>query len=189
MKLIDLFPIPVYIGKVKQHKQIKKYVLDHIVEYGTPSSWNCSVNSSFGKENTWLMDVPNMYHDNYDEYFAKFNLKCNMNLIDIWYNEYKNSQYQERHHHLPADVSCIHYIKLDASHYGTTFINPYNLYNASNSLMNYKSPYTFTPFVEEGDMVIFPSYLEHFVRVQDTDQQRVTLSWNYRLSNIVDLGG
>jgi hypothetical protein len=187
-KLIDLFPIPVYIGKVKRHNEIKKYILERVKEYGTPSSWNCSVNSSFGQDNSWLYDLTELYTNNYDEYFQQFNLRCDMHLIDIWYNEYMKSQYQERHHHLPADISCIHYIKLHSSHYGTTFINPYYLHNASNTLMNHKSPHTFTPYVEEGDIVIFPSYLEHFVRVQNVDHQRVTLSWNYRLSNLISEG-
>lgn len=168
-----------------EHKKIKKYITNNIRQYGTPSSWNCSVNSSFGQDNGWLVDIVSMYRDNYDEYFAQFNMKCNMHLIDIWYNEYFNSQYQERHHHLPADISCIHYISLAESHSGTTFINPYSLHNASNSLMNCKSPHTFTPYVQEGDIVIFPSYLEHFVRVQSVEEQRITLSWNYRLSNII----
>jgi hypothetical protein len=188
MKLIDLFPIPVYIGKVKHHERIKKFVLHNVEEYGTPSTWNCSVNSSFGHNNDWLLNVVELYSDNYDEYFKQFDVKCNMHLIDIWYNEYKKSQYQERHHHLPADLSCIHYIKLNSDHFGTTFINPHYLHNASNVLMNHKSPHTFTPFVEEGDIVIFPSYLEHYVKTQNTDQQRVTLSWNYRLSNIISVG-
>lgn len=186
MNLIDLFPIPLYIGKVKHHEQIKEIVYKNRMEYGTPKTWNCSVNSSFGQKNDWLNTIVPLYEDNYKEYFLSFNITANVRVHDIWCNFYIINQFQEKHHHLPCDISCIHYVKLNPNHFGTTFVNPYSLLNSSNKLLDLKSPHTFTPYVEEGDVIIFPSYMEHFVKKQEIDEERITISWNCILS---DLGG
>lgn len=184
MNLIDLFPIPLYIGKVKEHEQIKEIVCKNIVDFGTPKSWNCSVNSSFGQPNSWLYDIASLYQDNYQEYFSSVNVTANVRVHDIWYNHYTINQFQEKHHHLPCDISCIHYIKLHPNHFGTTFVNPCSLLNSSNKLLSLKSPHVYTPYVEEGDIIIFPSYMEHFVKKQEIDEERITISWNCILSDI-----
>lgn len=188
MKMLELFPVPIYIGKVKHHEEVKQIISSKINNGTTPKRWNCSVNSSYDSPltvgNSDMYEIPLTYKDNYDEYFKLFNIKCSINLLNVWYNEYTKHQYQEQHHHLPADISCIHYIKLDKDHSGTTFINPLNLLTSSNKLMTVKSPHTFTPYVEEGMMIIFPSYLEHYVLPQTSDSSRITLSWNFNITSL-----
>lgn len=182
--MIDLFPVPIYITKVSNHDNIKKIVLSKIENNDVPRRWNCSVNSSFETYHDWLYKLHHNYDEVYNDFFQQFNCRAEVTTIDIWYNEYSINDFQEQHHHLPADFSCIHYIQLDKNHQGTTFVNPNRLINHSNLLLKQASPEMFTPYVTEGDIIIFPSYLEHFVKKQEINARRVTLSWNLKIDSL-----
>jgi hypothetical protein len=181
--MIDLFSIPIYITKVPNHDYIKNIILNNLETNDVPETWNCSVNSSFKVYHDWLHKLSDCYTEIYKDFFSKFNCTADITVDSIWYNEYTVNDFQEHHHHLPADFSCIHYIKLDKDHHGTTFVNPNRLINSSNKLLKKTSPELYTPHVLEGDIIIFPSYLEHFVKKQDIVSRRVTLSWNLKIDS------
>ena len=39
----------------------------------------------------------------------------------------------------------------------------------------------FTPLIEEGDLVIFPSQLEHMVPKSESDEIRITIAFNIKI--------
>tara|TARA_R110000803_G_scaffold76390_1_gene140988 strand:+ start:32 stop:580 length:549 start_codon:yes stop_codon:yes gene_type:complete len=97
-------------------------------------------------------------------------------LSNIWINKYDKEDYQGSHIH-PAHYSFIIYYKTDKSH--TVFNSPVkNLIESTNSKV-------FIPFYEpelkQGDIILFPSYLEHWVR---PNSNNITISGNI---NITDL--
>ena len=106
---------------------------------------------------------------------------------EAWLNAYKVNQHQEIHEHLPGHFSCIHYVSYDKEeHSPTIFVNPFRQVALSNS-PDFVGGAAGTPptwvgqsFVkaEEGDLLIFPSFLEHKVPRQKSDKLRVTLSFN-----------
>jgi len=185
--MIDLFSIPIYITKVPNHEHIKTVVSNNIEQQGTPKTWNCSVNSSFGTSYFWLCDLLDNYNFLYDEFFYKLKCKVDISITDAWYNDYSVGDFQEQHHHLPADFSCIHYVQLNSKHQGTTFVNPNRLLNSNNKVLKHIYPETFTPYVTEGDVIIFPSYMEHFVKKQQIEDRRITLSWNLKIKSLIPL--
>ena len=53
-----------------------------------------------------------------------------------------------------------------------------------NRLVNYRyASQRFTPSIKEGEVLIFPSYLEHFVPGKDYKTHRVTVSFNLTLDD------
>ena len=77
----------------------------------------------------------------------------------IWINKYINKDYQGSHVH-PSDFSFIIYYKTNKSH--TVFNSPVkNLLESFNSKIFYKD---YIPNLKQGDIIIFPSYLEHWVK-------------------------
>lgn len=105
------------------------------------------------------------------------------------------NQYMKPHQHLPkSDFASVHYISFDNKvHKSTNFINQntfasylryirpdyYNLMN-SNEIDNSYHYYQWFSNVEEDDLIIFPSCLQHEIPRQEekSDKLRVTVSCN-----------
>ena len=114
----------------------------------------------------------------------------------MWYNVYGKGQDGMQHNHIGADFSAVHYLKFNPEHHrGTTFINPrineakyYNelrgdvVSKMSNSNENHSLYFdTFTPQINEGDFIIFPSHMDHVVYKNNSDDLRVTMAMNFKL--------
>ena len=99
-------------------------------------------------------------------------------LTDIWVNKYNNKDYQESHVH-PSDFSFIIYYKTDKSH--TVFNSPVkSLLESIDSKifdMDYQTK------LKQGDIIMFPSYLEHWVR---PNSNNITIAGNIK---IIDMKG
>ena len=81
------------------------------------------------------------------------------NVTGIWINKYGKNDYQGSHIH-PSDFSFIIYYKTDESY--TVFNSPVkNLLEGIDSKI-FNNDYE--PNLKQGDMIVFPSYLEHWVR-------------------------
>lgn len=120
---------------------------------------------------------------------------CGFN-IDMWYNTYSKNQYQEWHDHSggDSDFSAIHFLKYDEDeHIPTIFRNPTNRSKVYSSIKNkkrlqsinnnYNSIYSdiFYPNIKEGDLLIFPSWLEHTVPPNKSKNLRITVAFNIEL--------
>jgi hypothetical protein len=107
------------------------------------------------------------------------NFKFNIANIAI------NTKYMQLHDHgspdpnLECAFSCIHYIKYKKDmHPNTTLVNPFQLTPDRGSFDKYRSAINHKDItnsvfsseweidVEEDDMIIFPAYLEHYVRAK-----------------------
>jgi hypothetical protein len=114
-----------------------------------------------------------------------------------------NTKYMEAHDHGSIDpnyqciFSCVHYVKYNKDeHPNTTLVNPLKLSDENISFdryctsLNKKQADNSTYFdtweidVEEDDMIIFPSYLEHYVKSKfDADylHPRIIVSLNVNI--------
>jgi uncharacterized protein YozE (UPF0346 family) len=116
---------------------------------------------------------------------------------NIWYNVYGKGQDGMQHNHIGEDFSAIHYFKFNPeAHTGTTFINPRinevkyyeSLREECVSKLNSTDPdhslyqRVFTPQVNEGDFIIFPSHLDHTIYRNHSDELRVTIAMNFRIN-------
>src|SRR5210317_423907 len=95
------------------------------------------------------------------------------NVNDIWINKYSKKDYQGSHVH-PDNFSFIIYYKTDKSY--TVFNSPVKslLESLDNKIFyrDYESNF------QQGDIVIFPSYLEHWVR---PNSNNITVSGNIKI--------
>jgi len=192
--IIELFPSTLYLQKVKEHDKIKKACLDYVIPNyeENPSTfveaWDADVWTTYGQD----VDIPwrellPLYSNEFKSFANDLNIEGNPMVRDVWLNAYKENQNQEIHEHLPGHFSAIHYISFDKEeHLPTIFINPMRQVAISNApsfsgeINNTPSTWVGQSFVkvEEGDLLIFPSYLEHKVPKQKSNKLRVTLSFN-----------
>ena len=98
-------------------------------------------------------------------------------VTDIWKNFYKELDYQENHVH-SSHFSFIIYSNVDKSH--TVFNNPArNIIEASDTsnIFNLQCQ----PKCKKGDMIVFPSYLEHWVKPNKNNE---TIAGNIKFKKI-----
>jgi len=96
----------------------------------------------------------------------------------IWLNKYSKKDYQGSHVH-PSHFSFIIYYKVNKSH--TVFNSPIKniLESYSNDFKIFQKDYE--PNLEQGSIIVFPSYLEHWVR---PNSNNTTIAGNI---NIIEL--
>ena len=98
------------------------------------------------------------------------------NVSDIWINKYEKKDYQGSHIH-PSDFSFIIYYETNKSH--TVFNSPVkNLLESIDSKIFNKD---YEPNLKQGDMIVFPSYLEHWVR---PNSGNTTIAGNIKIIDI-----
>tara|TARA_Y100000385_G_C12950821_1_gene575389 strand:+ start:201 stop:785 length:585 start_codon:yes stop_codon:yes gene_type:complete len=99
------------------------------------------------------------------------------NVDGIWINRYDKKDYQGSHVH-SSDFSFIIYYKTDKSH--TVFNSPVkNLLETKVSKIfniNYETNF------KQGDMIVFPSYLEHWVK---PNSNNITVSGNIEIIELI----
>jgi uncharacterized protein (TIGR02466 family) len=101
-------------------------------------------------------------------------------ISEMWYNVYKNGQYQHKHKHSNGNnnfFSGVYYIQFNENeHSPTRFYNPYfeiDFDKVKNHLF-----FVYTPKIKENDLLIFPSDVGHDVSYQYSSKLRITISFN-----------
>ena len=197
-----LFPIHLFTVNIRENVIIQKEILSSIQEIcqdkelEIPDGWlTDKLFTSFGADeiNQSLFSLDNNFHKIYREYVGRmFDKPVNLSLGDIWFNYYINGEYQEVHTHVAQNslggntqYSCIHFISYDDElHQPVKFVDPNESLRCLSFSMNsenYDSQYA--PKIREGDLIMFPSYLQHFVPPSDPtpNKPRITVSMNIEI--------
>ena len=205
-----LFPIHIYQTHIKENELIKDELSNNIEKYvkdeslKIPDGWlTDSVQTSFDSDNTniELFDTDSIVHDYYKKYLFKiFDKPVELSIKEMWFNYYSNGEYQEPHNHIDGGFlnnqphfSCIHYLKFNENiHEPAIFVDPLSLIRSHSIEIdsnNYNERYV--PNVREGSLLMFPSYLEHYVRknAPTPDDPRVTIAFNIVLTKYGDDDG
>jgi hypothetical protein len=198
---MNLFTFPtkfVYWSSVRNHTKIKeKYyplILKNQNEYGNKfreivnRKWNCDCYSSFFSPK----DTENIF-DNYFtqeviwDVFDRMIYELNNSLIklpipqksrifELWYNHYTKGMHQEIHNHYGSNptshFSGIYLMDLNEDN-TTVFVdkNECKIYCPTSNIANFR-----TDHIGEGNVIIFPSELLHFVN--PSLENRTTVSFN-----------
>ena len=206
-----LFPIHIYQTHIKENELIKDELSNNIEKYvkdkslKIPDGWlTNSLQTSFEVDiaNMELFEKDSIVHEYYQKYlFTIFDKPVELSIKDMWFNYYSNGEYQEPHHHIQggsinnnqSHFSCIHYLKFNENiHEPAIFVDPLSLTRAHSVELdsnNYNERYT--PKVREGSLLVFPSYLEHFVSktASTPEYPRVTIAFNIILTKYGDDDG
>lgn len=191
-----MFPIYIFRSFVEDHPTIKSKCLEFVnQEYKKNSStfedpWDSDIFTTYGKDInfSWHEILPS-YIPNIEEMAKELNISGAVAVNNAWMNAYKSGQSHDLHDHLPCQFSAIHYVKYDKNiHTPTIFVNPYRQVSISSAPKYDTSDMSKVPpmwgpqsfvNVDEGDLVIFPSFFEHKVARQTSDEMRVTISFNF----------
>tara|TARA_Y100000004_G_scaffold122246_1_gene137449 strand:- start:68 stop:592 length:525 start_codon:yes stop_codon:yes gene_type:complete len=87
--------------------------------------------------------------------------RCMFQVKDFWINIYNKNDYAREHTHIPNDISFVYFVKCERYHSPIVFSDSKKRIRPQN-----------------GKLVLFPSYLKHYVPIHKFEERRVTLSGN-----------
>lgn len=188
--ILDIFKIPVFVSKLNfenfNHHSIVNKLKNQYIEdkLKTPKHWICNTKTfdiDVIKDYRYILDI---ITDNTKKFLDELlaNYKNGIFLTDAWFNYSVKNDYQEFHIHTKRHISGVYYIKAPKNCGNIIFrkpnLNMFELNGKSSKEKTYlNETYFFTP--EEGLLLLFPSNLEHLVEKNLSDEERVSLSFNY----------
>ena len=191
-QICTLFPQFYYHGEVEKHQELKDKLLSELTDdkLSQPKEWNCSVQSSFETENNFSWDYfyecikPNLL-DMHQQ--LKGNPLHQFTMTEAWLNKYERGDSQEVHTHIGADnctFSCSYFAQYALNDARFLFYDPDQTKHLGEFTKHYSGVVnTWFPDVQEGDIIIFPSWLHHQVEPHRSDTTRITVSANFKVTS------
>ena len=198
---LEIFPITIFKTRIEDNLELKHLLSSKIVLNSNylkiPSDWSTNnIKTSFESEpddlelfyegSPYLKMLNQRYTDCMQHIFDR---NFSFTINKVWYNVYTDGEYQEEHDHIGtllnhSHFSCIHFLSYDKKqHSPPEFKDPLSqLRNLSVEFDTNNYGEIYVPKVEEGDLLMFPSYLIHRVLpCKKTDYPRITISFNIRV--------
>ena len=192
--LQNLYAIPVYKTKLPEHEKVQQEFEDIINKddyFEKVSSWYSNVDTTFGNPeatqlpfNTFIKSAIVVLN----EYIKHFKVDAPIRYgVECWLNRYKENYHQEVHNHAGRSIfSCAYMMNTPKDSGNFVFYkNTYDNLHASGLPVLSSQPFAYnnriTPPLDEGDIIFFPSTLEHYVTGSKTNTVRATISANFIL--------
>tara|TARA_B110000503_G_C7085537_1_gene387106 strand:+ start:709 stop:1287 length:579 start_codon:yes stop_codon:yes gene_type:complete len=110
-----------------------------------------------------------------NEYYQK--------IIEVWANVDTPNEIVIPHQHATSAFSCVYYVKGDINSGNLEFVNPNNAHpwTIDKKHITHYNSFTSNTFHTEpvsGKLVIFPSWLYHYVYPNKSKTQRISIAFN-----------
>ena len=198
---VPLFPVNLVKLKMRNHEAIKQYLMDKVYPYYIKDGANDTITNAYtdyvpgAVKAPWMM-LSKFYEDDIREFLEYTGINFNQKWafkVKCWYGMMTNSTSQFPHDHTggPKTIqwSAVHYVTLDNANSSTVFLNPNARMMKSvfptknrNELPAMYYPDKKQMPVEEGDVIFFPSWLEHHTPAHTTGNLRVIVAMNIMLT-------
>ena len=184
MNVQGLFPIPIGTANLDRAFTTKEINFVKSLDF-VKNEGNAASSNTYVLESDVLKDLKSFILTNLNLYLENSNpLPKNKNLeiyiTQSWFNYTRLNEYHHKHYHLNSFISGVFYIDVDPKTDSITFEESY-----PHKTLGY-TPDRWTPFnsetwnvpVKNGDLLLFPSTLTHFVKNKEVDRERLSLSFN-----------
>jgi uncharacterized protein (TIGR02466 family) len=179
----SLFPVPIYQTSLDRNFSTKENLFFNKQKNKTRKIEGNSVSlNTYILEDPCLKQLKKELLNAVDKYYINIidaKDKINPYITQSWLNYSNKGDYHHSHEHPNSLVSGVFYIKADEqkdkitfhkNFYSTIKLRPKN-YNLWNSL-SWWIP------VKSGDILLFPSYLNHSVETKEDNDIRISLAFN-----------
>jgi uncharacterized protein (TIGR02466 family) len=113
--------------------------------------------------------------------YKEFNISKEPELIDYWFNINRKNNFNWSHKHPHSFFSAVFYIKFPKNSGNLVLERPDSLrdFLEINKINERNSDsVTFKP--NNNDLIFFPSYIRHRVEQSNSDDERITIAFNFR---------
>ena len=168
--MINIFSVPFYQYEVNQWDIHKRDLLD--LFQSRELHLEDSVYTDFGADGySYLLEC--ILSKELDTFKEESGFDCR--IEHSWFQKYEPGNFHSIHNHGMHGYSAICFVEYDEdTHKPPTFVCPFHD-AVSGNVIEY-SPLN----IREGSLVVFPSYLSHYVLPTRGDSSRIILSFNLR---------
>jgi len=193
----NIFPIKIYRSKYLGNlEELKKHVIPNLSDIFDLTEQNnqgsmrhnglCSYNVCNDLSNhVDLYDLESFVQSEANNFWNSLHYSKNgCKIYQTWANTFKPGSFIDAHNHSPIPLTASFYLQKPYNSGNLIFENPQNLllkhqpYAELRNLSNYHTLFDHTVDVEEGDLVIFPGYLNHKTSKNCSSQERIIIGFN-----------
>ena len=189
-----LFPVPIHQFDVNGFDEIQNDLIDYAYDLKNKEPEGVLISNQGGWQSS------DFSVNNEDDLLHSFIINClagfpvideSFNIkVDAWININKPGNYNIKHNHPGVDLAGVLWIKCPKD-CGNIVFDPPTAFQSHNEIKSYTDDfknenniyhsYYFNP--TEGRILIFPSHLDHQVKENKSNEDRISLSFNIRLSS------
>ena len=193
-KTVNIFPVPVHQFDVNGFSEIQDELIDYVYKMREKDP----VGNTISNRRGWQSSCFSL--ENEDDILQNFLTNCLSEFppieksiklfVSAWININPPEAFNLKHNHPTSDLSGVLWIKSQKDCGNIIFESPRSFathqeidsytedFKKNN---NYFHSYYFPP--TEGRIIVFPSHLEHFVDFNKSNEDRISVSFNIRLSD------
>ncbi len=144
--------------------------------YNTQSTYNICKDKDFEQINKFVSNAVKNYCEENRLDFSKVENYPS----DGWLNVYKKGDSQEFHQHRMSIISAVYYLKAPPNSAKFYIKSPYqDMLNPNITEATFDNTHIAHIQPVAGTVIVFRSYLEHMVEQQQTDDERISLAYNF----------
>ena len=190
INLENFFPIQIGYVINPKHNVIKEKLLELVYQtkeqvasggkgWISNQTYNTSDNQFDICKDKRFDELNNWVRQQVEDY--KRLIKLNLTIDDGtgWFNVYTKGDYQEPHQHIGSFISCVYFLNARQDGASIYFRPPYYDTHTNQSSIKHKA--------EEGKLLMFRSFIPHGVGKHDSDEDRITLAYNFNEINTTNI--
>ena len=189
-----IFPTPIHQFDVNGFSEIQDELIDYAYDFNKKDPIGVSISNRGGWQSEGFEII------NEDDVLQLFLINCLSNIPPIkesvelrgyaWININKPGDYNIKHVHPTNNLSGVLWIKCLENSGDIVFDSPNNFESFLEN-KSYDDDFKKSNFIDdsyhcyptEGRMIVFPSHLQHHVQENKSNEDRISVSFNIRLSN------
>jgi uncharacterized protein (TIGR02466 family) len=185
-----IFPTPIYISKLNRElTPLELKFVDKNKKDFYKNSGNITSNNNYILNEKPFVNFKKELDLRVQDYFYKIISPANNitpYITQSWLNYTETNQYHHKHAHPNSLVSGVFYINCHEEHDKIKFFNDnYKTIKLEVEDWNIWNSETWWFSVKTGDIILFPSSLNHMVETKQGDNTRISLAFNVFIKGTV----
>lgn len=179
----SIFPTPIYISKIDRELTKKElFFIDNSKSDTYNNEGNKTSNDNYILNNKAFKNLKEELNLKVKDYFDKVISPANKitpYITQSWLNYTETNQYHHKHAHPNSLVSGVFYINCHEEHDNIKFFNDnYKTIKLETKNWNIWNSESWWFSVKTGDVILFPSSLNHMVETKQGTDTRISLAFN-----------
>ena len=182
----NLFSTPIYVARVDNFNNIQQNIEKSLktIDFSMISGWgktNYLSTNNFQDDIIEKYDIKPLFDEikRHIELYRK-EIGNNSPKLDFsmtsWFTKCEKDNFAHLHNHGTADISGVYYYKTNGDDGNLYFHTPNPFLDTNDFYMHLGNQWEHKPF--DGKLILFPSWLMHGVRANQTNNTRISLSFN-----------